>query len=248
MNLCTDQLAMLLAEPGQLISVTWLAKDPSASAMVEEAAAYPTNHGFAEEVFLLRPDLVIVGTFTTRATVNMLRRLDIPVAEFAPANSLDDVRTRLREMGEALGRETEAERLVARFDADLAAERAPEGPRPRAASWQANGWTAGAGTLAGSVMDAAGLDNVAEELGLAGGGALPLEALVTAEPDLIITGRARARPALAQEVFSHPALRALQDRAGVAPVSDRNWICGTPFILEAVRRLSAARDAVLEGR
>jgi iron complex transport system substrate-binding protein len=28
-NLCTDQLAMLIAAPGQLQSVSWLAADPS---------------------------------------------------------------------------------------------------------------------------------------------------------------------------------------------------------------------------
>ena len=33
MNLCTDQLAMLLAAPGQLLSVSKLARDPMSSAM-----------------------------------------------------------------------------------------------------------------------------------------------------------------------------------------------------------------------
>ena len=37
MNLCTDQLAMLLAGPGQLASVTYIATHPRASAMAEEA-------------------------------------------------------------------------------------------------------------------------------------------------------------------------------------------------------------------
>ncbi|MEM1313242.1 MAG: ABC transporter substrate-binding protein [Pseudomonadota bacterium] len=248
MNLCTDQLAMLLAAPGQLVSVTWLAQDPSASAMAEEAAAFPANRGFAEEIFLLQPDLVIAGAFTTRATVDMLRRLDVPVVEFAPAASFDEVRDRVRQMGAALGRETEAEQLVARFDADLAAARPSDLRRPRAASWQANGWTAGPDTLAGAVIDAAGLANVAEELGLSQGGALPLERLVTAAPDLIVTGRPRPAPSLAEEAFSHPAMAALRRTAGAAPVADRHWICGTPFIVEAVRRLAAARAAVLEPR
>mgnify|MGYP006999250795 CR=1 FL=1 len=39
MNLCTDQLAMALAAPGQLISVSYIARDPRASAMAEEALA-----------------------------------------------------------------------------------------------------------------------------------------------------------------------------------------------------------------
>ncbi len=36
-NLCTDQLAMLLAAPGQLISVSHLASDPLSSSMVKSS-------------------------------------------------------------------------------------------------------------------------------------------------------------------------------------------------------------------
>src|SRR6056300_563463 len=52
MNLCTDQLAMMLADEGQLISVSDIATDPNMSPMAEAARAYPINHGQAEEIFL----------------------------------------------------------------------------------------------------------------------------------------------------------------------------------------------------
>lgn len=244
MNLCTDQLAMLVG-PDQLISVSYLAHDPRASAMAEEAKAYPANRGLAEEVFLLKPDLVIAGTFTTRATVDMLKRLGIPVAEFAPANSLDDVRARLAEMGDVLGRKASAAALIEGFDAELASARSTSGPRPRAATYYANSYTSGAGTLASDVMRAAGLANVAAELGFKGGGRLPLESLVMADPDLIVSGRRYEQPAQADAVLSHPALHALQARAGIAPVADRHWICGTPLIIAAIERLVHARDTML---
>ena len=38
-NLCTDQLAMMLAAPGQLVSVSQLAGDPHSSAMAEAGEA-----------------------------------------------------------------------------------------------------------------------------------------------------------------------------------------------------------------
>ncbi|PKP83954.1 MAG: ABC transporter substrate-binding protein, partial [Alphaproteobacteria bacterium HGW-Alphaproteobacteria-2] len=44
-NVCTDQLAMLLAAPGQLLSVSHLARDPYSSAMAAEARAWPANRG-----------------------------------------------------------------------------------------------------------------------------------------------------------------------------------------------------------
>ena len=40
MNLCTDQLAMMLADEGQLISVSDIAIDPNMSPMAEAARAY----------------------------------------------------------------------------------------------------------------------------------------------------------------------------------------------------------------
>ncbi|MCU0911066.1 MAG: ABC transporter substrate-binding protein, partial [Rhodobacteraceae bacterium] len=75
-------LAMLLAAPGQLVAVTYLARDPRSSTMPDAAMAYDITWGGAEEVFLKRPDLVLAGTYTTRATVEMLRRLGVPVAAF----------------------------------------------------------------------------------------------------------------------------------------------------------------------
>ncbi|MEO1532893.1 MAG: ABC transporter substrate-binding protein [Pseudomonadota bacterium] len=245
MNLCTDQLAMLIASPGQLVSVSYLARDPASSAMAAEAQGYDINHGLAEEIFLLEPDLVIAGSFTTRATVSMLQRLGIPVAVFEPANSLEDVRERVAQMGRALGREAVATDLITRFDADLEAARANAAERPRAALYYSGGYTLGRGTLAASVLEAAGLANIAIEAGYEGGGRMPLEELILQSPDLIVTGRTYDTPARAQEVFDHPAIAALRKQAGTAPVSDRDWVCGTPFILAAVRRLVAARDAVL---
>ena len=133
MNLCTDQLAMLVAAPGQLLSVSYLALDPRGSAMATEAQAYQINHGLAEEIYLMQPDLVIAGSFSTRATVNMLQRLGIPVVVMEPAYSLDDVGARLQDMGDVLGQTVRADDLIADFEARLAELRADVSARPTAA-------------------------------------------------------------------------------------------------------------------
>ena len=241
-NLCTDQLALMLAAPGQLVSVSRLAQDPRSSAMARQAAALPANSALAEDVFLHRPDLVLAGTFTSRATVSMLRRLGVEVVELAPAYALTDVRDRLRTVGAALGRETQAERAVARFDADLAALRAEIAERPRAALYYANGYTNGDRTLAGDIIAAAGFANVASELGLSRGGHLPLERLVMAAPALVVTGQPHRGAARAEEVLRHPALAALD--GGHTSTTDRDWICGTPHVLRAVSEMAAARHAL----
>jgi iron complex transport system substrate-binding protein len=60
-------------------------------------------------------------------------------------------------------------------------------------------------------------------------------------PDLVVTGASYSAPALAQEIFSHPALTYLERSTGRAGVEEKFWICGTPFTVEAVEALVAAR-------
>lgn len=241
MNLCTDQLALMLADPGQLISVSYLAQDPDASPMATEAARLPANHGQAEEIWQLRPNLVLAGRYTTRTTVSMLERLGVPVIIFEPENDFGAIRSGLRQMGEALGQQARAAAAIRQFDAGLAALASLPGPRPRAALYSAGGYSSGTQTLSGQILAAAGYANAAQELGLTGGGLLALEALLMAEPDMIVEGRRYAGTSLAQQLLDHPALARLHQTSAHQVLSDRDWICGTPWVLRAVRRLAAAR-------
>lgn len=245
-NLCTDQLAMMLAAPGQLVSVTYLAQDPRASVMAAEARAYPVNHGLAEEVYLLRPDLVLAGRFTAQATVAMLQRLGIAVVIFDPAYSLQDVRQGMLDMGRALGRDAEGQAMAEAFSARLAeiaaSASAVTAPRLTAATYAANGYTSGDRSLSGEIIEAAGFEHLAASMGLPQGGVLPLEALILADPDLVISGQPYPGASRAEEVLSHPALLALSGER--TAMQDRDWICGLPSVLAAIERLRATRDDI----
>ena len=133
MNICTEQLAMLLAAPGQHISVSYLAADPRSSAMREQARSLPVNHGQAEEIAFLANDLVLAGCYTTRVTVDMLDRLGMKVEIFEPEDSLADIAVNLRQMGRALGRSPEAETMIAAMEARLAALASAPDKRPETA-------------------------------------------------------------------------------------------------------------------
>jgi iron complex transport system substrate-binding protein len=245
MNVCTDQLAMLVAKPGQLLSVSYLARDAGTSAMAQDASAYTINHGLAEEIFLLKPDLVLAGTYTTRTTVSLLRRLGFRVEEFEPETSFDAVRANITRMGGLLGNPERAKALVASMDAEIAALETAGTPRLRAALTFANSYTSGSGTLVSEVVRHAGLVNIAETFGMAGVARLPLELLVLADPELLAGGRSGLDgPALAEQNFAHPAYRALAAVTAEAPLENRLTVCGGPFTLEAARALQdAARRA-----
>ena len=240
LNLCTDQLAMMLGAPGQVVAVSRLAADPRSSVMWQEAAAFRQVRGQAEEVFLLRPDLVLAGTYTTPATVDLLRRLGVRVEVVPVPSALSHVRAQLETVGRAMGREAEAEWIAAAFEDDLAAMGAAA-PGPRAALYGANGWTGGGDTLAGDILAAAGFRNAAVEAGLSHGGFLSVEELLMLAPDVVVTGAAYPGHSRSEEVPRHPALDHLR-RAG--RVSDADWVCALPQVLRAVRRLAEAREAL----
>ncbi|MFD9899479.1 ABC transporter substrate-binding protein [Mesorhizobium sp. NPDC059025] len=241
MNVCTDQMAMLVADDGQLHSVSYLAGDPATSALAVEARRFVINHGQAEEVFLMQPDLVLAGSYTTRATVGLLRQLGIRVEEFPPETSFDDVRASLRRMGDILGRQSRAEALVAELDGKLARARAHPHRDLTIATYFANSYTSGAGTLVDAVVTASGLTNLATKLGLSGTQQLPLELLVLAKPDMLVDSEARyATPALAQQTFVHPAYRALSEETARVSVPAKYTICGAPFTATAVEMLTEA--------
>ncbi|UWS80859.1 ABC transporter substrate-binding protein [Phaeobacter sp. G2] len=246
MNLCTDQLAMLLAAPGQLASVSYIARDKRASAMADTAMAYPVNHGQAEEIYLIKPDLVIAGAYSTRATTDMLQRLGVRVEVFQPANSLQDVRNRIREMGEVLQRQEAAADLLSEFDKQLTDLLPGPGQQPRAALYAANSYTSGPKTLAGQILASAGLGNIAAELGYERSGKLPLEVLAMAQPDLLVTTSPYPRASRSEENLAHPVVRQLIAQSASGQMRDADWVCGTPHVLRAIEKLAQERRHLLE--
>ncbi|MFV0409259.1 MAG: ABC transporter substrate-binding protein [Paracoccus sp. (in: a-proteobacteria)] len=233
-NLCTDQLALLIAAPGQLASVSYVAADPRVSLMADQAAKLPLNHARAEEIFLSRPDLVLASTYSDPALLALLARLGLRVETLPPARRIADMRENITRMGALLDRPDRAAQLLAGFDADLA--RIGPGTGRLATSYGANGFANGAGTLSGDVMRRAGLMLLAERLGLPQGGQVALEQLVMADPDLIVTGTRETTPSRAEALLDHPAFAAIPARQLSVP--DRDWICGLPAVAGVAARLA----------
>lgn len=242
-NLCTDQLAMLLADEGQLVSVSHMALDPLSSAMVEEAQGYTVNRGGAEQVYLMHPDLVLAGTYTSPATVGLLRSLGVRVVQVAPVDSLADVGEQMRLVAAELGHAERGEAMATAFEAEHSAITAQGEPVP-AAMYYPNGYTAGAGTLSDEILTRTGFRNIGAEAGLTGGGTLPLERLVMAEPRVIVTSTPYPGASRSEEILVHPALAALREGATSAQVRDADWVCGTPHLMNAVRTMAQTRAAL----
>ncbi len=251
MNACADQLAILMAGDGQLYSVSNLAVDPAGSVLAKEAERYVLNYGFAEEIFMMQPDLVLAGTYTARSSVAMLRRLGVHVEDLPPTNTFAEIREQIRHVGQLLGQRQRAEDLVAEFDRNLDMVPLP-GPgqrRPLAVLHYLNNYTSGSNTLAGEVVVSAGFRNLGTELGLVGTVHLPLERLIMAAPDVIIAeNKTEKMQILAYDAFEHPVLKAVAGGKPFTSIPDKYWVCGAPFTAEAVRRLAEEAQTMRDAR
>ena len=153
LNMCADELVLRLADPQRIASVTWLSQDPRNATMAEAARRVPANHGLAEEVLGFRPDLVVAGAYTTRATVSLLGRVGIAVHEFGVPRNLAEMKAQITEMAELLGEPARGEALLAGIEQRLQALAARRVERPlRAIVLRPSGFTVGRGPLVDEIL------------------------------------------------------------------------------------------------
>lgn len=104
LSLCTDQFVLALAERGQVAALSRLAGDPHLSPFAAQAAGMPRHGGTAEEILMLKPDLVVAGGFARGRTVEMLEQLGVPVLRLRSATLLADILPQVEQVAQALGR------------------------------------------------------------------------------------------------------------------------------------------------
>lgn len=239
LNMCTDELVLRLASPEHIASVTWLSQDPRNANLAGLARTLPANHGLVEEVLAQKPDLVVAGAHTTRSTVALLKRVGTPVREFGVPNNLAEMRQQIRDMAKLLGEPRNGEALIAEIDARLAAlADRPRPAQPRAIVLRPNGFTTGRGSLVDEILTAAGLTNLAAELGIDNYGQIALETVALGEADILILNTTPdGPPSLAHEILHHPVLARLGDRLKLVALPSKLWTCAGPAVIDAIELL-----------
>lgn len=242
LNMCTDELVLRLADPESVASVTWLSQDPRNANMAEAARRVSANHGLAEEVLGFRPDLVVAGAYTTRATVSMLGRVGVTVREFGVPRNLAEMKTQIADMAELLGEPVRGQVLLAGIEQRLQALAARRVDRPlRALVLRPSGFTVGRGSLVDEILTRAGLVNIAAELGVESYGQIALETVALGRAELLILNETPdGPPSLAHEILHHPVLERLGGRLKLVALPSRLWTCAGPSVLDAIELLVRA--------
>ncbi|HEX9082144.1 MAG TPA: ABC transporter substrate-binding protein [Holophagaceae bacterium] len=205
----TDELLLALAAPGQIAALSNLGRDARYSPVAAEASRYPAlKDSDAESVLSFHPDLVLAASWTRPETLALLRRAGVPLLVLDHFDTLDDVYADLRILGRALGRDSQAEALIAQCRARVAAlAKRLQGVKPvRVLAASIYPFTAGSGTTFQDLCDHAGAINVAAEAGLKGHQPTPTERLLVWNPEVLV---ADDEPGIRERLAQLPSYRLL---------------------------------------
>jgi iron complex transport system substrate-binding protein len=223
LTMFSDEVLLELVGPQRLLAVTSFAADPAVSNISGRIAGIRHRLGLHVEVILsLRPDLVVVSSWSDAAAVAQLRAAGLPVYLSSSAASVEQVRDRIRALARVVGEARGGEELIGRMDARLAEldrrlAAVPEGRRLTVLDWSAWGVAMGRGSSWDEIVRRAGLRNAAGELPVDGWGQVPLskEKLIALDPDLLVLpgwvyGQEQGAQDFYERVAADPALRGLK--------------------------------------
>jgi iron complex transport system substrate-binding protein len=245
-NLCTDQLLLPLADPAQILGLSHFSHDAWQSWAADEARRFRSLSGGAEDVLVLKPDIVVASLFDKRATRELLKAQGLRLAEFSVPRNLDEVKAQISEMGEIVGHPDRAATENSRLDAAMArARRAVAEKRYSVLPLSRRGWVSGSGSLVSSLLTETGLFNAASRLGIGAGGFASLEEIVEAKPDFLLLSEAGDHAEDDGRAFLlHPALERFYPASKRIVIPERLTVCGGVMLADALDRLVAELQRV----
>ena len=238
MNVCTDQLLLTLADPAQIVGLSRYSRDRFQS-WQPDASRYRKLSGGAEDILVLKPDVVVASLFDKRSTRELLKANGLHVVGFSVPRTLDEAKDQIRRMGDIVGYPDRAAAEIARLDDAIArARRAATGKHTRVLPLSRRGWVSGSDSLVSSLLGAAGLLNVADDLGIGFGGYASLETIVNARADFILVSDAGDHAEDDGRAFLlHPALEHFYPPSKRIVIPDRLTECGSVMLADALDML-----------
>lgn len=236
MNVCTDQLLIPLADPGQILGLSPYARDAWQSYWADDARRYPVLSGGAEDVLVLHPDIVVASLFDKRSTREILKAQGLRLAEFAVPRNLDEVKAQIHRMGEIVHHIDRAAAEIGRLDAAVArARQAVTNRHYSVLPLSRRGWVSGGDSLISSLLSEAGLFNVASDLGVGAGGLASLETIVNARPDFLVVSEEGSRAEdEGSGLLLHPALERFYPPQRRIVIPERLIVCGGVMLADAL--------------
>ena len=230
LNLCTDEYLLLLARPGEVASISRLARDPADSALWRVAQRFPANRGTLESALSSRPNLILTMGGGGRATGRIASNLGLKTVDLPFPATIAEVEANMVRVATALGDARRATPWRKRLRA------LPTPPRQRDTIFLSSGGNSiSTGSLGAQWMRLAGF----AQRPLRGGHAT-LEQLATRPPAVLLrSDYRRTEVSLGQRWLDHPLARQATSRQ--IETDGRAWTCAGPLMLTEVERLRTVR-------
>ena len=244
-NICADMLALKLASPEQILSLSKQSQDERLFSMAEQARQYRANAATAEDVLQLQPQVVLASRrWSARHQTALLKRYGVRMVNMPFPTDWPGILSSTEQVGAAIGQAKRAQDLVRNMEFRLAVMRSISRPF-NALYLRPNGGSAGVNTHVDAVLQAAGLRNHAGALGLTGWGRIDLERIVQNPPDIFITPSIANDAAYARSALSrHPQMRALLEHIPVVTLEHNDWGCSNWQLVDAAEAVAAQVDAL----
>lgn len=244
-NICADVLALSLADPGQIVSLSRQSQDAQRFSMAAQARQFAANNATAEDVLHLRPDVVLASRrWNARHQQELLKQLGVHIVTVPFPTDWKSILDSTLKMGRSMGREAAAKELVQ--NVQLRLTKLQQSSRPLNALYlRPNGGSAGTQTHVDAVLTAAGLRNHATALGLKGWGRLDMERILMNPPDVFITPSMVNDKAYAKSALSrHPQMKLLLSRIPVVTLTENDWGCSNWQLIEAAETIAMQLHAL----
>ncbi len=251
--LSSDEMALAMLPAQRLAALHYLADDPGISTEAAKAQAVTARvrDYNVEQLLSLQPDLVLAPDWNRQELIQTLRDAGLPVVVTKGPSSVAEVKEALQQIALAAGEPQAGQKLIEQMElemADIAAkvQNIPQAQKKTVVLISHMASYGGKGSLFDNMCRDAGVINGAAAVGLGKNDALTKEAIVAANPDVILvptwTKGKLDVDQVRQELLNDPALqsvKAIREKK-LVQVSDAYLYCATQDITKGIRGIAAA--------
>ena len=251
--LSSDEMVLAMLPAQRLAALHYLADDPGISTEAAKAQAVTARlrDYNVEQLLSLQPDLVLAPDWNRQELIQTLRDAGLPVVVTKGPSSVAEVKEALQQIALAAGEPQAGQKLIEQMElemADIAAkvQNIPQAQKKTVVLISHMASYGGKGSLFDNMCRDAGVINGAAAVGLGKNDALTKEAIVAANPDVILvptwTKGNLDVDQVRQELLHDPALqsvKAIREKR-LVQVSDAYLYCAAQDITKGIRGIAMA--------
>lgn len=189
-------LQLLKGDEQRLIAVSTFAVDPRYSFIEKLPPSVKGRVGEnIESLLLLKPDLVIIASYTSVEVAAQLKAAKVNVQIQKSFGGLKDIEANILELGKLTGKDKEAEVLVASMETTIdkaIANQAKCKQRPKVLQYASSDILPGTETIIDDIMERSGFHNILRDINFKGWAPISSEILAQQNPDFIIASSVEA--------------------------------------------------------